>query len=81
MKSNKIYVTFSYNTYFDKKEKRNIAIECSDRNEALKVAMDINSYACFYNVRLNNCGRFKKGVQIVESSNYRRYFDDVSFID
>ena len=80
MKSNKRYVTFS--CFNHKNEKSRFAIECETSMEAIDVAMDISSYACFKNVWFNNSGRFVKGTTIINSKDYKRYFSDSdSFAD
>ena len=70
----KIYITFcnSDNVWY---KKLNYAIECSNEEDAVRVGMDINSYACFKNVRINRCGRLKNGTKVMTSDNYRYDFD------
>lgn len=77
----KIYITFCDNGNVWNK-KLNYAIECSNAEDAIKIGMDINSYACFKNVRMNRCGRLKKGMKVLSSDSYRYDFDGVnSFAD
>ena len=78
MKENKVYVTFcDKNNVFNKKFR--YAIECDTNDKALDDALDINSYACFQNVRLNNCGRFVKNTKILNCENYRKFFGGCDF--
>lgn len=77
----KIYITFcnSDNVW---NKKLNYAIECNNEEDAIKVGMDINSYACFKNVCINCCGRLKKDTKAFSSDSYRYAFDGGnSFVD
>lgn len=81
-KEKKIYITFyNNNNVFDRK--LNYAIICNNVNQAIDIAMDINSYACFKNVRINRSGKFnKKDIEFIKADEYRQFFDGgISFVE
>ena len=82
MKKEKIYITFC-DTHNVWNKILHYAIICDNEKQAMDIAMDINSYACFKNVRFNRSGRFNnKDIKFIDANNYRRVFDGGnSFID
>lgn len=61
-----IYVTFRYPQMWGNtcEENQKQAVRCTSEEEALKVALEVCSWASAKNVRINRCGRIDKSAII-----------------
>jgi len=48
-----------------------IAIDCPDEESMIDCAKDIYSYDGISNLRLNRCGKLRKGVRIISYDDYK----------
>lgn len=66
----KIYVTYRWRLMNGNKSELK-AVECSTKEQAQETALDLCSIVGIMNVRINYCGRLRKGTTIVKFENYK----------
>lgn len=71
----KIYVTFQIKSISDMWTMR-YAVECNDKEQAMSIALDLNSIVYVSYIRLNFSGRFKKGTILCTTENYLDYINN-----
>ncbi len=66
----KIYVTYRWRLMNGNQSELK-AVECSTKEQAQETALDLCSIVGIKNVRINYCGRLRKGTTIVKFENYK----------
>lgn len=65
-----IYVTYRWRLMNGNKSELK-AVECSTKEQAQEVALDLCSIVGIKNVRINHCGRLPKGTTVIKFENYK----------
>ena len=77
----KVYVTFQIkkvvsidNSFVPTFKTFKYAIICDNMTEAIDIASDIYSIDGVKYVNFNKCGKFKKGIEIIDKNDYQKKF-------